>query len=115
MPYRGDIDLVYIRDAKTGQLLTGDRYDAVVNKLKASGAKIQHGAEVNSVRDITKAGGNIDDAMKLHGDLSQNHIAGSETVIETTATGFSKGMSSQGMFDQLTGGNPLSRGLPVEV
>ncbi len=115
VPYRGDIDLVYIRDAKTGELLTGERYDDAVRKLMASGAKIQHGAEANMVRDITASGGNLEGAMKLHGVLSSNHVVGAETVIETSAAGFRKGMSSSGMFDQLTGGNPLLRGLPMEV
>ena len=115
VPFRGDIDLVYLRDAKTGELLTGARYDEVVAKLQASGAKIQHGAEVNMVRDVTSAGGNVDTALKDVGVLSDRHVAGSEIVVETSATGFQKGATGLGMFDQLTGANPLSRGLPMEI
>ncbi len=115
IPFRGDIDLVYLRDAKTGELLTGARYDEVVAKLQASGAKIQHGAEANMVRDVTSAGGKLDTAVKDVGVLSDRHVAGSEIVVETSATGFQKGATGLGMFDQLTGANPLARGLPMEI
>ena len=82
-PFAGDIDLVYIRDAKTNELVGGARYQRIADRLGASRAMTRHGAEVNSVSDITRlqGPGATDDAMQLHGSLSPGHETGAETVI----------------------------------
>lgn len=83
-PFAGDIDAVYFKDAKTGDYVTGERYERLKNKWMGvpdkpepksflerfkqawsgddgasdywtkSGAPGQHGAEANIVADLTK-------------------------------------------------------------
>jgi hypothetical protein len=75
VPYRGDIDLVYIKDAKTGELITGERYDQIIERLRESGAEVQHGAEQSVIRDIVRDAGDdaFESAAKLQADLSSAH------------------------------------------
>jgi hypothetical protein len=119
-PFAGDIDLVYVRDAKTGELIGGDRYRRIAEQLGDSGARTQHGAEVNAPADITamKGPGATDDALKLHTSLSRGHETGAETVIETSASGWQKGPSPRGMYDSHSPGGDragLRRGIGMEL
>jgi len=124
VPYRGDIDLVYIRRMSDGKILTGDELKKVIDDLRASGVQVQHGAESGLVRDIANAGGDVKKAVELHSSLSANHGLKPldpghrpELTIEATASGFQKGPSPFGWFDQLNPGvSPLqSRGIPMEL
>lgn len=117
VPYRGDIDIVYIRDAKNpAEIVTGERYDRVMAKLRASGVEAQHGAETGILRDMAREGRDLDAVMGQQAKLSAAHEAGRETVIETSAAGWQKGPSPRGgMHEQLTGQPWLRQGLPVEL
>jgi hypothetical protein len=52
-PYAGDMDLVYLRDAKTGEVITGARYEQLRNQMVEEGL-IEHGAEFNIHYDLTE-------------------------------------------------------------
>ena len=90
LPFAGDIDPVYIRDAKTGKVLTGDRYQKVLEKFQKSGAEVQHGSEFNMSADLLrnhkpgtpeyqKA---VEKMAKLHAKLEKGHTSGAEIVVE---------------------------------
>jgi len=90
LPYAGDIDPVFFKDATTGDFLSADRYLEVVEKFKRSGAMGQHGAEVNIIGDLTM-GQELgspewreayESAIELQNKLSANHISGAETVVQ---------------------------------
>lgn len=101
-PFAGDIDGVYFRDTKTGDLIPpGERYDklkdawmggnkdtGVPNHWQGSNAPGQHGVETNLVADIaaqhTPGTPAYDEALKmarkLHAKLAGNHPG--EVVLE---------------------------------
>lgn len=90
LPYAGDIDPVFFKDAATGEYLSADRYLEVVERFKRSGAMGQHGAEVNIVGDLTmgKEVGSpewreaYESAIELQTKLGKGHISGAETVVQ---------------------------------
>jgi hypothetical protein len=95
-PYVGDIDLVCIRDATTGKILThGPRYDRVMARLREVG--FQHGGEVTVVPDIVSSTGlrlgtpeykaMLEKATDLRGELQRRHWAGENVVVRIGADG----------------------------
>lgn len=106
-PFAGDIDGVYFRDTKTGELIPpGERYDklkaawmggnkdtGVPNYWTGSNAPGQHGVETNLVADIaaqhTPGTPEYDEALKkareLHAKLASNHPG--EVVLEVDQFG----------------------------
>jgi len=119
-PYAGDIDLVYVKDAKTGDVLmsTDPRYQAVMRETGASPVATQHNAETSVVVDIQRKGGDaaLPGAWRTQTSLSQAHERGREIVLETSGAGIQKGPTPFGVFDRLNPGqSSLGRGLPVEL
>ena len=51
--FAGDMDLVYLKDARTGEVITGQRYIDLRNQMIDEGL-IEHGAEFNIHRDLTE-------------------------------------------------------------
>lgn len=51
--FAGDMDLVYLRDAETGEVITGQRYVELRNEMIEEGL-IEHGAEFNIHADLTE-------------------------------------------------------------
>lgn len=90
MPYAGDIDPVFFRNATTGEYLSGDEYLKVMETYKNSGVAGQHGAEVNLLGDLTRGiePGSpewheaYNNAVKLQDKLGATHTSGSELVVE---------------------------------
>ena len=90
LPFAGDIDPVYIRDAKSGNVLTGDRYLEVLEQFKRSGAEVQHGAEFNMSMDVlrTLPPGSpeyekaVEKMYTLHAKLQAAHTRGAEVTVE---------------------------------
>ncbi len=90
VPFAGDIDPVFFRDATTGQYLSGDEYLKVMETFKRSGVQGQHGAEVNLLGDLTRGmePGSpewheaYNNAVKLQDKLGATHTSGSELVVE---------------------------------
>ena len=134
VPFAGDIDAVALLDGKTGKPLSGARYDEVVDELRNSGAMLQHGAETNVVNDIvahetaglvrhtTEYSEAFDRAMNkataLGDKLNQNHLAGNEQVVWTTARGHYRGpqMRRLAEWQAVTRGEIPTRIMdPVEV
>ncbi len=127
MPFAGDIDAVAILDAKTGKPVSGARYQEVVDELKNSGARLQHGAETNVVNDIVAhetAGLTpgtreyneafdtaMDKATKLGDKLDQNHLDGKEQVFWTHARGHYRGpqVRTLGDWQAMTAGEIPTR------
>ncbi len=127
-PFAGDIDGVYIKDAKTGRVLNPDdlpekgqtvnRYNRVMAELESSRVQTQHGMESSAVRDIAKLKGPqaIPGAENLHENLSRNHQLGKETLIEVGPDGIQKGPRPFGVYDQLhPEQSSLNRGLPMAI
>lgn len=90
VPYAGDIDPVFFRNATTGEYLSGDEYLKVMETYKNSGVAGQHGAEVNLLGDLTRGmePGSpewheaYNNAVKLQDKLGATHTSGSELVVE---------------------------------
>ncbi len=93
-PYVGDIDLVCIRDADTGKILThGPRYDRVMAKLREVG--FQHGGEVTIAADMTSGlrpgtpeyAAMFEKAMDQKAVLQARHRSGDNIVVRIGADG----------------------------
>lgn len=89
--FAGDMDLVAIRDARTGELVTGDRYTIMVSEMRSLGIA-EHGGERYVVSDLTRRQlPGTDDyvraetkARELAEDLAEGHRNG-EIVVEFSA------------------------------
>ena len=94
IPYAGDIDLVYLRNAD-GTHLSGDKFLEVMEDLKASGAGIQHGPETDVINHLTKGlePGSPEwheayqKAIKLHESLEDAHLSGAEMILQIGSDG----------------------------
>jgi hypothetical protein len=76
--FAGDIDLVSINDAKTGQPLSPEAYEQVKANAMASDMQAQHGAEQYSRQDLKAMGWPDDKINKLFNSLSDSHARGAE-------------------------------------
>lgn len=73
--FAGDMDLVYLKDAKTGEVITGSRYRELRDEMIREGI-IEHGAEFNIHADLTEGlvpgTREYDEAMKQADKIAQN-------------------------------------------
>ncbi len=94
IPYAGDIDLVYLRNAD-GTHLSGERFLEVMEDLKRSGAGIQHGPETDVINYLTRGlePGSAEwteaynKAVKLHESLEAGHLSGREMIMQVGSDG----------------------------
>jgi hypothetical protein len=94
VPYAGDIDLVYLKNAD-GTELSPEKYREVVDALKRSGAQVQHGAETDVIsyytKGLTKGTPEYDAALEkaetLQKTLEKNHVTRKEVVMEMGTDG----------------------------
>lgn len=88
-PFAGDMDMVYMRDATTGEIIRGQRYQDLVAEATDRGL-IEHGAELNLVDDLTRGKpvgspewrAAWDKAHELRGTLEGATVHGNEFVVE---------------------------------
>ncbi|MEZ5175613.1 MAG: hypothetical protein R2823_05345 [Acidimicrobiia bacterium] len=90
-PFAGDMDMVYMKDATTGEIITGQRLADLSAEAQDLGLA-EHGVEMNAVQDILKAKGlqpgdpgfrrAFDEAMELRNNLEGATVHGGEIVVE---------------------------------
>jgi hypothetical protein len=84
--FGGDIDGVYLRDAKTGAFIpdTDPRAQKIYAELQGSKVLAQHRWETNVINDRVARGGEgaLSDAVDLHRKLEAGHLSGKELTIE---------------------------------
>jgi hypothetical protein len=85
-PFAGDVDMVSIRNAQTGEMLPREHYEQVVQNAKNSGFQAQHGAEEYMPQDVA---GSMPQASidKLKASLEGGHQTGSEVVYKVGPDG----------------------------
>ncbi len=95
-PFAGDMDMVYMKDATTGEIITGQRLADLSAEAQDLGLA-EHGVEMSAVQDILKAKGlepgdpgfrrAFDDALELRNDLEGATVHGGEVVVEMGTSG----------------------------
>jgi hypothetical protein len=120
VPFAGDIDPVFFRNATTGEYLNGDEYLKVLDSFKRSGAQGQHGAEINLMGDLTRGmePGSpewheaYDKALELHTKLGASHTSGAEVVVEMGPDGIlRRGTHMGGGLPDVEGVRDVASGL----
>lgn len=94
--FAGDMDMVYLKDANTGELIRGDRLRDLAAEMQDLGLA-EHGVELEAVTDILRAKGlnpgdagwreAFDEVMDLRQNLEGATVFGNETVVEMGTDG----------------------------